>query len=164
MKPSASILLGLLLGCAPRPAEPPPPPPPKATPTATPTAAGSEPKIAADAPPPSAPATVDPPAPKRPPPDTKAIARAVDDAMRLAAKCRLEPPFRGRPLPVRITISPNGTLRGEVQAINTSRPDDDFEELWAKPQGTCVAEQFEVQHVPPFDGEDIVMSRRLTTR
>jgi hypothetical protein len=72
--------------------------------------------------------------------------------------------LRGRTFPVTITVTNDGHLHVRVHAINISRPNDDFEELWAAPRGDCIAEQFESLEVPAFDGPVVVVERRLKTR
>jgi len=94
-------------------------------------------------------------------PDTKRIAKAIDEALRLASKCPSDKGLKGMTFPVTVTVSNDGALHVRVHDINISRPDDDFEELWAGPRGDCIPEQFAGVTVPPFDGEPVVVKRQF---
>jgi len=95
-------------------------------------------------------------------PDLKRIASLVDQGLREAKKCEVDRIYRGRTFPVKIVVSNDGHMKATVVDINLSRPDDDFEELWGAPRGDCIPEQFAYKTVDPFDGERVVIERRLT--
>jgi hypothetical protein len=166
----ASGSLALLLACTPPPAAAPSAgvttatAAPTATPTPTATPAPTETSTATPAPTetPTATPTATPGPPRAP--DEKRIALAVDEGLKDAAKCEIDRALRGRTFPVTITVTNDGHLHVEVHAINLSRPDDDFEELWAAPRDPCIAEQFKFLTVPAFDGPKVVVKRRLEMR
>jgi hypothetical protein len=160
----ASCSLAFLLACTPQPAAAPSPGVSTATvtvtvtPTPTPTVTAT----VTVTPTPTPTVTPTPAHPRAP--DEKRIALAVDEGLKDASKCEVDRALRGMTFPITITVTNDGHLHVRVHAINISRPDDDFEELWAAPRGGCIAEQFEFLTVPAFDGPAVVVERRLKMR
>jgi hypothetical protein len=101
---------------------------------------------------------------KRGPPDLKLIESEVVAALKRASGCPVEARWKGWTIPVKITVSKNGHFRIDVGFVTISRPDDDFETLQARPDTECISAHFEMITIPPFDGEPVVLERKLKIR